>query len=61
MPCIPLRLNQRFGGTYHLHLQGQRISQARKKHEEELTNCLALNYFYIKATERNVRQEHYDS
>jgi hypothetical protein len=22
MPCSPLSFNRRFGGTYHLHLQG---------------------------------------
>jgi hypothetical protein len=25
-PCSPLRDNRRFGGTYRLHLQGQKIS-----------------------------------
>jgi hypothetical protein len=29
MPCSPLRVNWRFGGTYRLHLQGRRISRAR--------------------------------
>jgi hypothetical protein len=24
--CIPLKFGQRFGGTYHLHLQARRIS-----------------------------------
>jgi hypothetical protein len=28
-PCNPLKVNSRFRGTYHLHIQGQRISQAR--------------------------------
>jgi hypothetical protein len=28
-PCGPLKVDQCFGGTYHLHLQYQRISQAR--------------------------------
>jgi hypothetical protein len=27
--CTPLKVNRRFGGTYRLHLQGGRISQAR--------------------------------
>jgi hypothetical protein len=27
-PCNPLSVNRRFGGTYRLHLQGRRISQA---------------------------------
>jgi hypothetical protein len=29
-PCSPSSVNRRFGGTYRLHLQGQRISLARK-------------------------------
>jgi hypothetical protein len=28
-----LNVNQWFGGTCHLHLQGQRISQGRNQHE----------------------------
>jgi hypothetical protein len=31
MPCSPLKANRRFEGTYHLHLQGGRTSQARNK------------------------------
>jgi hypothetical protein len=27
-PCNPLKINRRFGGAFHLHLQGWRISQA---------------------------------
>jgi hypothetical protein len=33
MLCSPLKVNQHFRGTYHLHLQGRRISQARNQHE----------------------------
>jgi hypothetical protein len=29
MPCSPLNINRRFGGTCHLPLQGRRIIQAR--------------------------------
>jgi hypothetical protein len=29
MPCSPLKVKHHFGGTFHLHLQSQRISQAR--------------------------------
>jgi hypothetical protein len=29
----PLKVNQRFGGTCRLHLQGRRISQERNKRE----------------------------
>jgi hypothetical protein len=31
--CSLLKLNQHFGGTCHLHLQSQKISQARNQHE----------------------------
>jgi hypothetical protein len=30
-PCSPLKVNRRFGGTYRLHLQSRRISQARNQ------------------------------
>jgi hypothetical protein len=32
-PCSPLKINRRFGGTYHLHFQSRRISQARNQRE----------------------------
>jgi hypothetical protein len=32
-PCSPLKVNQRFGGTCRLQLQGQRISRARNQSE----------------------------
>jgi hypothetical protein len=31
-PCTPVKVNRRFGGIYHLHLEGRRISQARNWH-----------------------------
>jgi hypothetical protein len=31
--CSPLKVNRYFGGTCSLHLQGQRISQARNQRE----------------------------
>jgi hypothetical protein len=31
MLCSPLKLNRRFGGTCHLHLQDRRISQATNR------------------------------
>jgi hypothetical protein len=34
-PCSPLRFNRCFGGTYRLHLQGQRIRQTRSQHESK--------------------------
>jgi hypothetical protein len=30
-PCSPLSVNRRFGGSYRLHLQGRKISQARNR------------------------------
>jgi hypothetical protein len=32
-PCSSLKVNRRFGGTYRLHLQCRRISQARNQRE----------------------------
>jgi hypothetical protein len=32
-PCISMKVNRRFGGTYRLHLQGRRISKARNQSE----------------------------
>jgi hypothetical protein len=29
-----MKVNQHFRGTYHLHFQGQRVSQVRNQHEE---------------------------
>jgi hypothetical protein len=32
-PCIPLKVNQPFGGTCRFHLQDRKISQARNQHD----------------------------
>jgi hypothetical protein len=32
-PCSLLKVNRRFGETYHLHLQGGKISRARNQRE----------------------------
>jgi hypothetical protein len=32
-PCSPLRVNQRFAGTYRLHLQGRKRGRARYQRE----------------------------
>jgi hypothetical protein len=32
-PCSPLKTNLHFGGTYHLHLQGRRISRESYQRE----------------------------
>jgi hypothetical protein len=33
IPCSLFKVNRHFGGICHLHLQGQRISQARNQQE----------------------------
>jgi hypothetical protein len=33
MPCSPANVAQRFGGTYCLHLQDQKVSQAKSQDE----------------------------
>jgi hypothetical protein len=45
MPCSPLKVNRRFGGTGHLHLQGRRVSRARNQCERRwhcICECLFL-------------------
>jgi hypothetical protein len=37
----PLKVYRRFGGTYRLHLKGQRMSQARNKRESSWQTCSA--------------------
>jgi hypothetical protein len=50
MLCSILEVNRYFWGTCHLHLQGQRISQARNQHKAgikqsliKLVSCLAYS------------------
>jgi hypothetical protein len=54
MPCIPLKVNQRFGGTCRLNIQGPRIRGARnqcetsRKHNyrcENLKSCFHTGFF----------------
>jgi hypothetical protein len=43
--CRPMRVNRSLRGTYRLHLQGRRISQARNQREacrKELASRVAL-------------------
>jgi hypothetical protein len=44
-PCRPMKVNLHCGGTYHIHLQGQRVSQARALHETE-ERLLVLGLFF---------------
>jgi hypothetical protein len=41
MPCSPLKVNRRFGGTYRLYLQGGRISQAGNQRESSACHLLS--------------------
>jgi hypothetical protein len=43
-PCIMLKVNRRFVGTYRLHLQGRRISRARyrEKHTANRSSTLKM-------------------
>jgi hypothetical protein len=49
-PCSPLSVYRRFGGTYRLHLQGQKISSARNQPESRWQACFharfSLNSFF---------------
>lgn len=54
MVCSPLKVNQHFRGTLHLHLYGPRINQARKQHEagskqisETFVGFQQITQFYI--------------
>jgi hypothetical protein len=40
-PCSQLKVNRRFGGTFRLHIHGQRISQARNQQGKYSKECQA--------------------
>jgi hypothetical protein len=42
-PCTPLKVNGRFGGTYRLHLQCPRISQAKKPASAQVVSRMTFN------------------
>jgi hypothetical protein len=46
MSCSPLKVNLRFGGTCHLHLQGWRVCQARNRHETGMKKSSAFRLAY---------------
>jgi hypothetical protein len=59
MPCSSVKVNQRFGGTYRLHLQGQKVSQARNKHEAgSKQSSLTLNMEAIYSPKMSVYFHH---
>jgi hypothetical protein len=39
--CSPVKVNRYFGGTYHLHLYGRRISQKISQHEADSEESIA--------------------
>jgi hypothetical protein len=41
-PCSPLKVDQRFGGTYRLHLRGRSISRVRKQCENRCSRGFRL-------------------
>jgi hypothetical protein len=43
-PCNPLKVSRRLGGTYRLHLQGRRISQAGN--QQKAVRALLVLVFY---------------
>jgi hypothetical protein len=49
MPCSPVKVNELFGGTYHLSHHFRRVSQARNQHETlfsadiVIVSCVAYN------------------
>jgi hypothetical protein len=43
--CSPLKVNGRFKGTYHNHLQVRTISQARNQHEADSKQGLLGMFF----------------
>jgi hypothetical protein len=38
MPCSPLSFNRRFGGTYHLNLQGRRNKFSKKPASKQVAS-----------------------
>jgi hypothetical protein len=45
-PCSPLKVSRRFGRTYRLHFQGQRISRARNQRESRCHAGFLLGLFF---------------
>jgi hypothetical protein len=43
-PCSSLSVNRRFGGTYRLHLQGQKIRRARNMHLHQATTTSTIQF-----------------
>jgi hypothetical protein len=50
-PCGPLKVNRHFEGTYHLHLQGRRISRPRSS---KSPSCHLFSRWFILKTHYHV-------
>jgi hypothetical protein len=51
-PCSPLSVSRRFGGTYHLYLQGRRNRYSRKPASKQVASrmqnaCHLLTYWFL--------------
>jgi hypothetical protein len=42
-PCIPFKVNRRFGATYHLRFQGQSISQERHPRQSSVSHLTLVS------------------
>jgi hypothetical protein len=47
IPCNPLKVNERFGSTRHLHLQSGRLSQARTRLKQVATRACFMLVSYM--------------
>jgi hypothetical protein len=45
--CSPLSVNRSFGGTYHLHLQGQKIKLNQKPAWKQVACILGITVLYF--------------
>jgi hypothetical protein len=55
-PCIPLKVNQRFRGTYRLHLQGETIRRAELCLPPPFTLVSCSAYFSTLDSQRTTRR-----
>jgi hypothetical protein len=49
-PYSPLNFNRRFGGTYLLHLHGQRSKFSKKSASKQVANRLLASWFFAEFT-----------
>jgi hypothetical protein len=59
MPCSPLTVNRRFGGTYCLHLQGRKNKLSKKPaRKQEATICSSeTSVDFQRATRRHIPED----